>query len=352
MKRLTVNASTSYEILIGEGLLQALGENVSKVLAPCKAAIITDDKVGALYAETAERSLQEKGFSTVRFTYKNGEQSKTPTTVLNIVNFLAESGLTRSDIVVALGGGVTGDMAGFAASIYLRGLPFVNVPTTLLAMVDSAVGGKTGCNLESGKNLLGSFWQPRLVLCDTKMLMTLEQAQIAEGVAEAIKTGVIADERLFALLENGFSANMAEEVIERCVKVKAALVEKDERDNAARQLLNFGHTVGHAIEKASGYKISHGNAVAAGMVYETAAALAMGVSNTETLERIKAVLTKNGLPVSSELEPEELAKIALHDKKRKGERLTMVVPKRLGECALIEINTEEIETYFKSAFRR
>ncbi len=352
MKRLTVNASRSYDVIIGNGLISELGHSAEKVFSPCKAAIITDDKVAALYGEAAREALRKSGFSVSLFTYKNGENSKTVSTVLDMVNYLAENGLTRSDIVVALGGGVTGDMAGFAASIYLRGIAFINIPTTLLAMVDSAVGGKTGCNLDFGKNLVGAFWQPSLVLCDTDTLHTLEKVHIAEGVAEAIKTGVIADEKLFSILEEGFSTDKSEEIIARCVGVKTRIVEGDERDNAERQLLNFGHTVGHAIEKVSGYRVSHGNAVAAGMVYETAAGVAMGVSNDDTLSRIKAALTANGLPIALDFESEDLIEAAFYDKKRKGDKLTVALPKKIGECALYEIKTEEIEGYFKNAFRR
>lgn len=351
MTRVNVRASREYEVVIASGLFDTLGESVGRFFEPCKAAIISDDTVFSLYGERVTASLKKGGFSVSAFTFPHGEENKTAATVIEMVDFLANSELTRSDIVVALGGGVVGDMAGFAAAIYLRGISFVNLPTTLLSMVDSAVGGKTGCNLERGKNLVGAFWQPSLVLCDTNALATLSGEHIAEGCAEAIKTGAIADAELFSLLEKGFNIADTGRVIERCVRIKASLVEADERDNASRQLLNFGHTIGHAIEKASGYAVSHGNAVAAGMVYETAAGIALGVSEEESLERIKRALFANLLPVSCGFPSVELAKIALSDKKRKGDTLTVVAPKRIGECVLVNIESDKIEGYFEDAFR-
>ena len=266
MRKVIVKASVEYAILIGRGILGQLGEEVKKRIQPCKAAIITDTTVEKLYAEQAEKSLQQAGFTTCRFADPAGENSKHIGTLSDILEFLAEEEVTRQDIIIALGGGVCGDMAGFAAAVYQRGIRFVQVPTTFLAAVDSSVGGKTAIDLKAGKNMAGAFYQPHLVLCDVDMLDTLPEEVFADGIAETLKYGVIGDVDLFEKTAKGDFRNDLEEIIETCVKMKRDIVMEDEFDNGVRQLLNLGHTLGHAIEKRSGFAISHGHAVAIGCI--------------------------------------------------------------------------------------
>jgi len=263
-------------------------------------------------------------------------------TLSDALEFLAAEQLTREDCVLALGGGVVGDLAGFAAGCYLRGIHYVQVPTTLLAAVDSAVGGKTGIDLSAGKNLAGLFWQPSAVICSTDCLATLPEETFLDGVVEAIKTGVLSDEALYTLIEQGLIEENLEGIIASCVAYKAGVVEADEREGNTRKYLNLGHTIGHAIEACSGYTISHGRAVAAGLAMISRAAVAMGFCDELAARRIIELLSKLGLPTDTEFSTEELAQAALHDKKRSGNRLTLVLPTSIGSCVLHDIDMGEL----------
>ncbi len=249
-----------------------------------------------------------------------GEASKTLENAGRILEFLAQNQLTRKACLVALGGGVGGDLAGFCAAVYLRGVDFVQIPTTFLAAIDSSVGGKTGVNLSVGKNLAGAFWQPRLVVCDCDTFNTLPGEVMADGVAEAIKYGVIFDENLFSMMDGGRFLEKLDRVVERCVDLKSGVTAADEFDRGQRQLLNFGHTVGHAVEKRSGFAVTHGHAVAVGMVIAAQAAEAMGVCAPGCAEAIRDALVKNALPVSTPYSPDELLPLMYNDKKRAGIR--------------------------------
>lgn len=264
MTTVHVHASRDYDVCIGAGCLDSLGRRAAAVKAPCSALLVSDETVYALYGAAAEASLTRAGFSVRSFTFAPGEESKTVATLARILDALAAVPCTRSDLVVALGGGVAGDMAGFAAAVYLRGIEFIQVPTTLLAAVDASVGGKTAVNLSAGKNLAGAFWQPSLVLCDCDVFQTLPAPVFADGMAEAVKAGMIADAQLLDMLEDG--AQPLPALVARCVQIKRGLVAADERDVGDRQLLNFGHTAAHAIERATDFQVSHGSAVAIGMV--------------------------------------------------------------------------------------
>ena len=244
--------------------------------------------------------------------------------------------------MAALGGGVTGDMAGFAAAVYLRGIRYVQLPTTLLAAVDSSVGGKTAVDLAAGKNLAGAFCQPAAVLCDTDCLKTLPPDVFADGAAEAVKTGVLADPSLFTLFEDGTLTADPGAVIARCVQYKAGVVERDEKEQGERKLLNLGHTVGHAIEKCSGYTIPHGHAVAAGLAVIARAAERLGWTEGPIAERIAVCLAKNGLPTGTDFPAETLAEAALSDKKRAGGDITLVVPRAIGRCELKTLPVAEL----------
>lgn len=340
MKIINVNASKVYDVIIGEGILSSLGERCSDFFGKNKAVIVTDSNVAPLWLAKAKSSLENAGIETVEFIFPAGEESKSKETLFELIEFMAENKLTRSDFAVALGGGVTGDMVGLASSLYLRGIEFVQVPTTLLAAVDSSVGGKTAVNLRSGKNLMGAFYQPALVLCDTLTLGTLPEKVFADGMAEVIKYGVIFDKNLFDKVSGGDVKSDIESIIARCVELKRDVVAKDEFDKGDRQLLNFGHTMAHSIEKLSNFEISHGSAVAIGMVIAAKASWALGWSTEDCTQSIIDANKNNSLPVECGFSPADLADIALSDKKRSGGTLNFVVPEVMGNCVLKKIPVE------------
>lgn len=343
MHTIPVYTSPAYTVTIDSGLLRRCGRRLGELLPPCRMAVITDSNVAPLYLDAVTASLREAGFAVSAYVFPAGEEHKDLETLSGILEFLAEERLTRTDGIVALGGGVTGDMAGFAAGCYLRGIRYVQLPTTLLAAVDASVGGKTAINLRGGKNLAGLFHQPAAVLCDTDCLTTLPAGVLADGAAEAIKTGILCDESLFSFFETHAPAADPEEIIARCVAFKAGVVERDEKEQNERRLLNLGHTVGHGIEKCSGYTIPHGHAVAAGMAIIARAAEALGWTETPVAARIAACLTKCGLPTGTEFSAKELARAAAADKKRAGSRITLVVPQRIGLCRLKELPVDELQ---------
>ncbi len=342
IQTIQVHTTPAYEVSIGGGLLSACGQHLRKVLAPCRVAVITDSTVAPLYLKTVTGSLKSAGFTVCSYIFPAGEGSKNFTTLASILEFLAEQHLTRTDCVAALGGGVTGDMAGFAAACYLRGIRCVQLPTTLLSAVDSSVGGKTAIDLAAGKNLAGAFLQPTAVLCDTDCLGSLPADVFADGAAEAIKTGVLDDESLFALFEDGTLSAAPEEVIARCVRYKAGVVERDEKEQGERKLLNLGHTVAHAIEKCSGYAIPHGHAVAAGLAIIARAAENLGWTEGPIAARVAACLAKNGLPTGTEYTAGALANAASADKKRAGGDITLVIPRKIGVCQLRKMPVSEL----------
>lgn len=349
MRSVTVKTSATYEVLIGSGLLQKAGEEVKKVISPCKAAIVTDSTVVHLYEETVRKSLTEAGFSVCTFVFPAGEASKNIHTLSHLLEFLAKEEMTRTDMIVALGGGVTGDLAGFGAAVYLRGIPFVQIPTTFLAAIDSSVGGKTAVDLEAGKNLAGAFYQPKLVLCDTDVLQTLPEVVFADGIAEALKYGVLGDAALFEKIAGGDFRQDLEEIIETCVSMKRDVVEEDEFDTGKRQLLNLGHTFGHAIEQKSHFQMTHGHAVAIGMHLIAKAAEAKGIAEKGTAAAIAKALEQNQLPKETEFSPAEVAEGTLRDKKRRGGTISFVFPKKIGDCEIVKIPVEEVEALAKMA---
>ena len=342
-----VRTDPEYDVTIGPGLLGECGARLKEVLPLCHMAVVTDGNVAPLYLERVKTSLESAGFQVSAYVFPAGEGSKNFDTLSKILEFLAEEQLTRTDCVAALGGGVTGDMAGLAAALYLRGVKYVQMPTTLLAAVDSSVGGKTAIDLRAGKNLAGAFMQPSAVLCDTDCLKTLPRHVFADGAAEALKTAVLSDERLFAQMEDGLKVSMLEEVIARCAAYKAGVVERDEKEQGERKLLNLGHTVGHAIEKCSDFTIPHGHAVAAGLAIMARATENLGWLTDEAKQcfeegRIESAVESLGLPSSTEYPPEALAQAALSDKKRAGDSITIVVPSKIGRCELKTIPVSEL----------
>lgn len=342
MKIINVNASKEYDVIIGEGILSSLGERCASILGKGRTVIVTDSNVAPLWLDKAKESLEKAGIETLEFIFPAGEESKSKETLFELIEFMAESRLTRSDFAVALGGGVTGDMVGLASSLYLRGIEFVQVPTTLLAAVDSSVGGKTAVNLKSGKNLMGAFYQPALVICDTLTLGTLPENVFADGMAEVIKYGVIFDKDLFDKVSGGDVKSDMENIISRCVELKRDVVAKDEFDKGDRQLLNFGHTMAHSIEKLSNFEISHGSAVAIGMVIAAKASYALSWSNEDCTQAIIDANKNNNLPIECDFSPADLADVALSDKKRSGDTINFVVTKTIGECVLKKLPVEDL----------
>lgn len=348
MKTVTVNASKRYDIRIGSGLFSTLGEAVQHLGKVQKVCVVSESIVFPLYGSTVLANLQAAGFTVVSFVFPSGEESKNGPTFLELLNFLAENKLTRSDLIVALGGGVVGDLAGFAAASFLRGIRFMQLPTTLLAAVDSSVGGKTAIDLPAGKNLAGAFYQPSLVLCDTDTLNSLPADVFRDGCAEVIKYGVLYDPKLFAHLEeHGLSFDL-EAVITRCVELKRDVVMEDEFDTGARMKLNLGHTIGHGVEAKSHFAISHGKAVATGMAIVSRAAVKMGMCDVSACEKILGLLTRFGLPTHTEYSAEELYAYTLSDKKRSGGSVNLIIPRSIGNCIIVPTPVETLKSFIQA----
>ena len=343
MKTVEVDAAVRYNIVIDKGILPKSGDMIKEVTSAERVAVITDDTVDKLYSDVVMKSLSDAGFETFKFVFPHGEKSKNISTFSSILEFLAESGLTRTDALVALGGGVVGDVAGFAAASYLRGIDFIQIPTTLLACVDSSVGGKTAIDLKAGKNLAGAFYQPKLVIADFETLSTLTGGIFADGMAEVIKYGVIFDKAFFEFLRDNEAKDNLEYVITRCVELKRDIVNADEKEKGVRALLNFGHTVGHAIEKCSGYKIPHGSAVAVGMVIISRAAYKCSFCGENYADIIASLNKKYSLPVSTDFSASELSSAAMADKKRAGDKIKLIIPEALGNCVIKSVPTSELE---------
>lgn len=348
MKTVTVTASKKYDVIIGADLLTNIGSYAASIGTSKKVAIISDSNVWPLYGKTAFNSLTTNGFDVCHYVFPAGEASKNGKTYLSILNFLAENHLTRTDLIIALGGGVVGDISGFTAATYLRGISYIQVPTTLLSMVDSSVGGKTAIDLPCGKNLVGAFYQPSLVLCDVTMLGTLTETYFRDGCAEVIKYGILYDPALFEhLLEHG-TAFDREYVISRCVELKRDVVTEDEFDRGARQKLNLGHTIGHGIEAASNYTISHGYAVAMGMAIVSRAAASFGYCTNDALGKIIQILNVFSLPKATMYAIESLVSCALSDKKRSGDSVNLIVPKTIGDCMILPTPITNLRSFIEA----
>ena len=342
MNTVHISASKSYDIHIGSGLLSQVGKFTATLAASAKVCIVSESNVWPLFGKTVQTSLEGSGFTVTSFVFPAGEQSKNAETYLNLLNFLAENAITRSDLLVALGGGVVGDLTGFAAATYLRGIRFIQLPTTLLAAVDASVGGKTAIDLPAGKNLAGAFCQPSMVLCDTDTLNTLPPEIFLDGCAEVIKYGVLYDPGLFRHLEDTLLNFERETVITRCVELKRDVVMADEFDTGERMKLNLGHTFGHSIEAASNYGISHGKAVAIGM------AIVCRSCGCQDSSRILDLLIRFGLPVHTGFSAEILYNHALSDKKRSSNTITLVIPLAIGNCQLIPYSSETLQSFIQA----
>ena len=348
MSTITIHASRVYEVQIATCFPPDAGGRVRAAVPGAKtAAILADDTVWGLYGPELEALIASSGLRVCRRVFHHGEASKSGETYLGVLEWLSASGLTRQDALIALGGGVTGDLGGFAAATYMRGIPYVQVPTTLLSMVDSSVGGKTAIDLRAGKNLAGAFWQPSLVLCACSALDTLPRETLASGCAEVVKYGLLGDVPLFTHLEErglGFDRTW---VVERCVADKQDYVNRDEFDRGARKYLNLGHTLGHALEQRSGYAMSHGEAVSVGMAAVTRAAAGKGWCSPELPLRLEALLRRLELPTALECPPEDLLPLMMGDKKRLGDRVEVIVPEALGSCGIRPMDSGELLDFMK-----
>lgn len=346
MRTLKVETGRPYDIIIKNGIIDNCGEFIKKVSKAMRVAVISDTNVFPIYGDKVVNSLTNSGYQVCSFTFEAGEKSKNLTTISKMYDFLAENHITRTDLIVALGGGVTGDMAGFAAASYLRGIDFVQIPTSLLAQVDSSVGGKTGVDIGAGKNLVGAFWQPVLVLIDSNTLNTLPQYYFEDGMAEVIKYGCIKDKSLFDKLEKVNAADCIDDIIYNCVAIKRDVVSRDEREKGERALLNFGHTLGHALEKINNFtSLSHGQAVAIGMCMITKASEKAGLTEKGSAKRIENLCKKYNLPTYSEISKTEIARAASSDKKTNGSSIKLALLKEIGESYLEKIEISELEDF-------
>lgn len=342
MNTVTVNASKKYDIHIGSGLLAQLGLEAKKLGKAQKVCIVSESTVFPLYGAAAVMSLENAGFTVCTYIFAAGEESKNPENYLALLNHLAANKLTRTDLIVALGGGVTGDLAGFAAATYLRGIRFIQVPTTLLAAVDSSVGGKNAIDLPAGKNLVGAFCQPSLVLCDIDTLNSLPEDIFRDGCAEVIKYGVLYDPVLFSHLEKKGLGFDREAVITRCVELKRDVVMEDEFDTGLRMKLNLGHTIGHGVEAKSNFTLSHGKSVAIGM------AIVSRASGCPDKEQILALLEQFGLPTTIDYPVDDIYTYTLSDKKRAGGTVNLIIPNCIGECSIVPTPVESLKSFIEA----
>ncbi|MBR4404177.1 MAG: 3-dehydroquinate synthase [Clostridiales bacterium] len=348
MRTVRVNAaSKSYDVLIGKDAAEVLGEEAKKVCSGAlKALIVSETNVAPLYLDTVKEQLENAGFEVISYVFGAGEQNKGINEISGMWNKMAEAGFTRTDFVVGLGGGVTTDMAGFAAATFLRGIKVIQLPTSLLAMVDASVGGKTGIDIPMGKNQVGAFWQPSLVLEDISFLKTLPDEVFTEGMGEVTKHAFIMDTGLLTKLEeaNGdirSDEDLLEEIVFMNVSDKASVVGEDETDNGRRQTLNFGHTVGHVIERDSGFTKPHGICVAKGMGIVIDACVRAGTLAAEDAQRMKNLLTLYKLPITDDITPEAIVEGAMNDKKKRGDTLSVILVNKIGQAEIKKMTAEE-----------
>ena len=340
MKEIVVNVTNQYNVLVGPGLLAQSGnlikESDNRIQ---KLMIVSDSNVAPLYMSKLRGTLEAAGFEVFEYVFEAGEQSKNLNTIGEILGALASTAFTRTDAIVALGGGVATDMAGFAASIFLRGIKVFQIPTSLLAQVDASVGGKTGVDLPQGKNLVGAFWQPALVLADTSLLSSLNDQVFTEGMAEVIKYAFILDKALYEKLMTRVTKDSPEleEVVARCIELKAEVVSQDEHDNGLRQLLNFGHTIGHVIEARSNFTVSHGFAVAKGMERIS--------RGSPVHDALVQMLKLYELPFDDPINPDQIMAGIMNDKKKRGSNITAVVVNKIGKGELKPMPVEEFRNY-------
>lgn len=347
MNIVKVSASKEYEVRIDTGILLNAASHIASILPSGKVALISDTNVWPLYGDALKTNLQTAGYSVIHYVIPAGESSKNGQQYLQLLEFLAQNELTRSDCVIALGGGVVGDLTGFVAATYLRGIAYIQIPTTLLAMVDSSVGGKTAIDLSAGKNLAGAFYQPSLVLCDPDALKTLPEDVFTDGCAEVIKYGVLYDAQLFAHLRDFGKRFDRMSVITKCISLKRDVVCSDEFDTGLRMKLNLGHTLGHAIESCSEFMTSHGKAVAIGMALISKAAAKAGYCGEMLYRQLTDVLKAFDLPYTTEYSACQLLTHALTDKKRAGTSVKLIIPHAIGDCEIVPLPISELPKFIE-----
>ena len=358
MDRINIQASTDYEVLIGKGLIDSCGTHIRELLFRAqKALIVTDSNVAPLYLARVKSSLEREGFSVSEFVFEAGEEKKNIESIAGMWAVMAGEEFTRTDIVVSLGGGVATDMGGFSAATFLRGIKVVQIPTSLLAMADAAIGGKTGIDLPQGKNLAGAFHQPSMVIEDTDCLTTLSPETFTEGMAEVIKYAFIMDPELYETLSGIASEGRAmtlqndidtvTKILRCCVKDKAEVITEDEHDNGRRQILNYGHTVGHVIERNSNFTLAHGVCVAKGMGIITDACLKAGLTTEKTAGNIKELIKAYGLPAGDSITAEEAVAGAMNDKKKRGESISVILVNEIGKAEIKRMTPEEFTEFLR-----
>lgn len=347
MQRIKVKASINYEVVIGKDLLKKAGAEIAKVIAPCKVLIVSDDKVAPKYMQTVSKSMTDEGFCVYTYVLKHGEKSKSADNFFKLQNFLAENDFTRTDMMIALGGGVVGDLTGFVASTFLRGIRYVQMPTTLLAGIDSSVGGKTAIDLKSGKNLVGTFYQPSKVIFDVKTLESLPEKEYLNGLGEGVKYAIMDGGEIYELVKDGLNHEKLERFCALCVKSKKAVVEKDEKEGGYRRILNLGHTIAHAIEKLSDYTIPHGKCVAMGLKAIADVSLKNGWLEVTDSVLIEKMLRNNGLMTPPPYKVEDMIEVIRRDKKMNGDTITIVVINKIGKCDFVDVKIDRLKKYLK-----
>lgn len=351
--RIHVKASKEYDVVIGRGLIYKAGKLIREAVPKAtKLLIVSETNVAPIYLDTVKASLQGEGFEVSEFIFDAGEQSKNINTIAGMWGVMAKAAFTRTDAVVALGGGVTGDMAGFAAATFLRGIDVVQIPTSLLAQVDASVGGKTGIDLPEGKNQVGSFHQPSMVIEDTDCLKTLPSDKFTEGLGEVLKYAFIMDKELLKVLEEyedktGLQndPDTLSDIVRACVADKVEVITEDEFDTGRRQILNFGHTIGHVIERDSNYTKDHGVCVAMGMGIITDACLASGMTDEATHDRIISLIEAYGLPSGDDITPDAAVAGVMNDKKKRGNTISLIIVKEIGEAVISPMDPEVLHKF-------
>ena len=347
MAEITINNSGSYTVKIGSGLLGTLSEEIKRLGRVKKVCIVTDTNVDALYGVRVKEDLETAGFDVSYFVFPFGEQNKSLEVYRNLVEDLCETRFTRSDLIVALGGGVVGDLAGFAAATFQRGIRYIQVPTTLLAAVDSSVGGKTAVDLKAGKNQVGCFYQPSAVICDVDTLKTLPDEQYRCGCAEVIKYAILRSRKFYDELMQTPVSTQYEHVISTCVEMKKEYVQKDEFDTGERMFLNLGHSIGHAVETLSDYTILHGQAIAVGMADIARSSVRKGLCSEKTCDEIIAILEKYRLSVENPYNTDDIAGAMLSDKKLIGGHLNLIIPEEIGKCRIFPVESEKLAEFLR-----
>jgi len=352
MRNLQINLlNNQYEILIKSGIINSIGEEISKIYEGNEIALITDENVDEFYGDIVKKSLEDNDFKVLKVVLNPGEGSKSIESLMKLYNELLDFKLNRGNLIIALGGGVIGDLAGFCAATLLRGIPFVQVPTSLLAQIDSSIGGKVAIDLPSGKNLIGNFYHPRAVYIDPQVLKTLEKRYVNDGLGEAIKYGLIKDKELFEKFESieSYEAlfEYIEDIIYKCCSIKKQVVEQDEKDKGERMILNFGHTIGHAIEKLENYKgVSHGEAVAIGMYSIALRCEELNICKDGVANRIKSLLYKFNLPYDFQVKTrEDIIDAISVDKKTIGDFINLILIEDIGKVFIHKVTHEELEKF-------